>query len=184
MYDEADLLPISALQHLAFCERQWALIHLEGLWAENRLTVEGHHLHDRTHQSESESRGDLRIARGLRLRSLRLGLSGIADVVEFRRVAGAPRGPLSARRTKQECACRACGAYGSPRPSSTREGGRSWVLTMRYSFARRRCAWKKCSGWPFPPALCTTANHTSGKRWRLPSSCASKQKSWQRACTS
>jgi CRISPR-associated exonuclease Cas4 len=95
MYDEADLLPISALQHLAFCERQWALIHLEGLWAENRLTVEGHHLHDRTHQSESESRGDLRIARGLRLRSLRLGLSGIADVVEFRRLASAPEGQLS-----------------------------------------------------------------------------------------
>jgi CRISPR-associated exonuclease Cas4 len=93
MYDEADLLPISALQHLAFCERQWALIHLEGLWAENRLTVEGHHLHDRTHQSESESRGDLRIARGLRLRSLRLGLSGIADVVEFRRVPEVAQGP-------------------------------------------------------------------------------------------
>jgi CRISPR/Cas system-associated exonuclease Cas4 (RecB family) len=86
MYDEADLLPISALQHLAFCERQWALIHLEGQWAENPLTVEGHHLHDRTHQPETESRGDLRIARGLRLRSLRLGLSGIADVVEFHRV--------------------------------------------------------------------------------------------------
>ena len=88
MYDEADLLPISALQHLAFCERQWALIHLEGLWAENPLTVEGHHLHDRTHQPETESRGDLRLARGLRLRSLRLGLSGIADVVEFRRLSG------------------------------------------------------------------------------------------------
>lgn len=90
MYDEADLMPISALQHLAFCERQWALIHLEGQWAENPLTVEGHHLHDRTHQPETESRGDLRIARGLRLRSLRLGLSGIADVVEFQRVAGVP----------------------------------------------------------------------------------------------
>jgi CRISPR/Cas system-associated exonuclease Cas4 (RecB family) len=88
MYDEADLLPISALQHLAFCERQWALIHLERLWAENPLTVEGHHLHDRTHEPETESRGDLRIARGLRLRSLRLGLSGIADVVEFRRLSG------------------------------------------------------------------------------------------------
>jgi CRISPR-associated exonuclease Cas4 len=90
MYTEDDLLPISALQHLAFCERQWALIHLEGQWAENPLTVEGRHLHDRTHQPESESRGDLRIARGLRLRSLRLGLSGIADVVEFQRVAGVP----------------------------------------------------------------------------------------------
>jgi CRISPR-associated exonuclease Cas4 len=95
MYDEADLLPISALQHLAFCERQWALIHLEGLWAENRLTVEGRHLHDRTHEPETESRGDLRIARGLRLRSLRLGLSGIADVVEFRRLASAPEGQVS-----------------------------------------------------------------------------------------
>jgi CRISPR-associated exonuclease Cas4 len=95
MYDEADLLPISALQHLAFCERQWALIHLEGLWAENPLTVEGHHLHDRTHQSETESRGDLRIARGLRLRSLRLGLSGVADVVEFHRVPEVAQGPPS-----------------------------------------------------------------------------------------
>jgi CRISPR-associated exonuclease Cas4 len=90
MYDEADLLPISALQHLAFCERQWALIHLEGMWAENRLTVEGHHLHDRTHKPETESRGNVRTARGLRLRSLRLGLSGIADVVEFHRVAEVP----------------------------------------------------------------------------------------------
>lgn len=90
MYDEADLLPISALQHLAFCERQWALIHLEGMWAENRLTVEGHHLHDRTHKPETESRGDVRTARALRLRSLRLGLTGIADVVEFHRVAEVP----------------------------------------------------------------------------------------------
>jgi CRISPR-associated exonuclease Cas4 len=91
MYDEADLLPISALQHLAFCERQWALIHLEGMWAENPLTVEGHHLHDRTHKPETESRGDQRVARGLRLRSLRLGLSGIADVVEFHRMAEVPK---------------------------------------------------------------------------------------------
>lgn len=83
MYDEDDLLPISGLQHLAFCERQWALIHIEGIWTENRLTVEGRHLHERVHQMESETRGDVRIVRGLRLRSLHLGLSGQADVVEF-----------------------------------------------------------------------------------------------------
>ena len=88
MYDEDELLPISALQHLSFCERQWGLIHLEGMWAENRLTAEGRHLHDRAHRSETESRGNLRIVRGLRLRSLRLGLSGIADVVEFQRIEG------------------------------------------------------------------------------------------------
>lgn len=83
MFTEDDLLPISALQHLSFCERQWGLIHLEGIWGENRLTAEGRHLHDRAHEDETEVRGDLRIARGLRLRSLMLGLSGKADVVEF-----------------------------------------------------------------------------------------------------
>jgi CRISPR-associated exonuclease Cas4 len=82
-YTEDDLLPISALQHLAFCPRQWALIHLEGAWADNRLTAEGIVMHERAHDDEAESRGDLRISRGLRLRSLRLGLVGQADVVEF-----------------------------------------------------------------------------------------------------
>jgi CRISPR-associated exonuclease Cas4 len=83
MYPEDDLLPISALQHLAFCQRQWALIHLEGQWSDNRLTAEGIVAHERAHDSETEVRGDLRIARGLRLRSLRLGLVGQADIVEF-----------------------------------------------------------------------------------------------------
>lgn len=83
MYTEDDLVPISALQHLAFCERQWGLIHLEGIWDENRLTAEGRYLHERSHEPETEVRGDLRVARGLRIRSLRLGLTGKADVVEF-----------------------------------------------------------------------------------------------------
>lgn len=87
MYPEDDLLPLSALQHLVFCERQWALIHLEGVWEENRFTMDGQHFHQRTDISETEVRGELRIARGLRLHSLRLGLSGRADVVEFHRVS-------------------------------------------------------------------------------------------------
>jgi len=87
MYSEDDLLPLSGLQHLVFCERQWALIHIEQIWSENRLTAEGRELHDRAHEARSESRPGLRIARGLRLRSLRLGLSGQADVVEFRAAA-------------------------------------------------------------------------------------------------
>jgi CRISPR-associated exonuclease Cas4 len=84
---EDALLPLSALEHYQFCPRQCALIHLERQWADNRLTVEGHHLHERVHEQGGESRGDLRIARGVPLRSLRLGLSGIADVVEFHRAA-------------------------------------------------------------------------------------------------
>ena len=83
MYTEDDLLPISGLQHLLFCERQCALIHLEQVWAENRLTVEGKNMHDRVHEREAESRPGIRIVRALRLRSLRLGLTGMADVVEF-----------------------------------------------------------------------------------------------------
>lgn len=83
LFSEDDLQPISALQHLSFCERQWALIHLEHVWEENLLTVEGRHLHERVHEADSESRKGLRLARALRLRSLRLGLSGVADVVEF-----------------------------------------------------------------------------------------------------
>lgn len=83
MFDEEDLLPIAALGHLAFCERRWGLMYLEGMWADNRFTVEGQELHERVDEPGREIHGDLRIARGLRLRSLRLGLSGRADVVEF-----------------------------------------------------------------------------------------------------
>ena len=86
MYSEDDLLPVSGLQHLIFCERRVALIHIEGIWDENPFTVEGRHLHDRADSPETEVRRDVRIARGLRLRCLRLGLTGKADVVEFHRM--------------------------------------------------------------------------------------------------
>ena len=85
MYAEDDFLPLSALQHLLFCERQCALMHLEQAWDENRLTMEGRLLHERVHEAGNESRHNVRIARGLRLRSRQLGLSGMADVVEFHR---------------------------------------------------------------------------------------------------
>lgn len=88
MHAESDLRPLSALQHLVYCERQCALIHLEGVWVENRFTAEGGVLHARADSGESESRADLRIARGVALRSLRLGLSGRADTVELHRAEG------------------------------------------------------------------------------------------------
>jgi CRISPR-associated exonuclease Cas4 len=83
MFSEDELLPISALQHLLFCERQCALIHIECVWDENRLTAEGRILHEKVHTEGDEKRKDVKITRGLRLRSLRLGLAGIADFVEF-----------------------------------------------------------------------------------------------------
>lgn len=90
IYDEDDLLALSGLQHLMFCPRQWALIHLEGIWAENRLTAEGRHLHERVHELDSETRNGVKTVRGLLLRSLRLGLTGQADVVEFPTGEGTP----------------------------------------------------------------------------------------------
>lgn len=83
MFDDDELLPISALQHLLFCERQCALIHIERVWVENRLTAEGRIMHKKAHDGPDEARGAMRIARGLPLRCARLGLVGVADVIEF-----------------------------------------------------------------------------------------------------
>lgn len=86
MEPQQDDLQLSGLQHYAFCPRQWGLIHVEGLWAENLLTVQGSLQHDKAHDDKAiEKRGDLLIVRGLRIRSDRLGVSGACDVVEFRR---------------------------------------------------------------------------------------------------
>ena len=83
MFAEDDLVPLSALQHLLYCPRQCALIHVERLWAENSFTLEGRHLHEKADAGRAERRGGVRIARSLPLRSLLLGLIGNADVVEF-----------------------------------------------------------------------------------------------------
>ncbi|MEN6412355.1 MAG: CRISPR-associated protein Cas4 [Veillonellales bacterium] len=84
IYSEDDFLMLSGIQHMAFCERQWALIHIEQVWSENVRTVEGKHLHERTDDPfEDESRKTLRVVRAMPLVSHTLGLRGIADVVEF-----------------------------------------------------------------------------------------------------
>jgi CRISPR-associated exonuclease Cas4 len=84
-YNEEDLIQLSALQHFMYCERQCALIHIEQLWSENLFTAEGRIMHDKVDSAHRESRGKIRIEYGVPLRSLRLGLIGKADVVEFHR---------------------------------------------------------------------------------------------------
>lgn len=85
MYTEDDLLPLSALQHLLFCERQCALIHIEQAWSENLFTAEGRIMHDRVDTGKHETRHNIRTEFAVPLRSFRLGLAGKADVVEFHR---------------------------------------------------------------------------------------------------
>ncbi|MHC1685969.1 MAG: CRISPR-associated protein Cas4 [Clostridiaceae bacterium] len=89
MDNQDDLLPISALQHLLYCPRQCALIHLEQAWSENLFTAEGRVMHDKAHEGGTQSRGDVRTASGVRLVSHKLGLTGQADVVEYHRALGA-----------------------------------------------------------------------------------------------
>ncbi len=97
MYAEADLLPLSGLQHLAFCERQWALIHVEQQWEENRLTAEGRVLHKTVDSGVDETRDGVRMVRSLAVRSFRLGVTGKADVVEFP-LDGSPPVPVEYKR--------------------------------------------------------------------------------------
>lgn len=86
MTPAADLdnpIPISALQHAVYCLRQAALIHIERVWAENRFTAEGRVLHDVAHEAGSRKSRGVRRVNALPLSSLRLNISGVADVIEF-----------------------------------------------------------------------------------------------------
>ncbi|MCK9362876.1 MAG: CRISPR-associated protein Cas4 [Syntrophales bacterium] len=80
-----NLVMLSALQHYAFCPRQCALIHIEQIWQENVRTAEGRIMHEHVHEENHAVRGDIRIDYGVSIRSLRVGLIGKADVVEFHR---------------------------------------------------------------------------------------------------
>jgi CRISPR-associated exonuclease Cas4 len=83
-YQPDELLPLSGIQHFAFCRRQWALIQIERQWQDNVLTVEGKLLHHRVDDPFfTESRKGVIIARSMPVASYRLGLQGVCDVVEF-----------------------------------------------------------------------------------------------------
>ncbi|RJQ46691.1 MAG: CRISPR-associated protein Cas4 [Nitrospiraceae bacterium] len=82
-YDENELIHLAALNQYAYCPRRCALIHIEQLWEENLFTAEGKVMHEKVDTANRESRGKIRIEYGVPLRSLRLGLIGKADVVEF-----------------------------------------------------------------------------------------------------
>lgn len=87
MIDQAstddDLVPLSALQHYLYCPRQCALIHVEQVWSENRFTAEGRVLHDATSEIGWERRRGIRVVSAMPLVSRRLGVSGVADLVEL-----------------------------------------------------------------------------------------------------
>lgn len=83
MYPESDYLLLSGLQHIRFCPRQCALIHIEQLWTENFFTASGRVLHEKVHSGIGESRRVMRTERDLKIASSLLGITGQTDAVEF-----------------------------------------------------------------------------------------------------
>lgn len=79
----AELIAVSALNQYAYCPRRCALIFIEQVWSENAFTAEGRIMHEKADSNKCESRGNVRIDYSVPLRSLRLGLIGKADVIEF-----------------------------------------------------------------------------------------------------
>lgn len=84
MTETDDLLALSGIQHFLFCRRQWALIHIEKQWVDNYLTVEGNQLHENVNDPFfTESRAGTISSRSISVRSNKLGIIGVCDLVEF-----------------------------------------------------------------------------------------------------
>jgi CRISPR-associated exonuclease Cas4 len=86
---EEDPIPLSALQHWAYCPRQCGLIHLEQSFDDNVHTLRGQAVHKRVDQPGVETAKGVRVEHALPLWHDYLGLIGKADVVEFDK-AGRP----------------------------------------------------------------------------------------------
>ena len=155
----------------AFWRRTRAYRNIERMWVENLYTAEGHIMHERVDSGRSESRGDVRLVFSLPLRSLRLGLSGKADSVEF-----------IAKRMAE-------GAIGPARPS----GGLSlWSISAdgpkpspgtEFSFALRPSVWKRC--WRLRRGKWSAflrQDPPSGGTWSSTRTCASKPRKRPAGC--
>ncbi len=81
--DRSDPIPLSALQHWAYCPRQCALIHQEQAFADNVHTARGQAVHHLVDQPGYELKAGVKVERVLPLWCERLGLIGKADLVEI-----------------------------------------------------------------------------------------------------
>ena len=100
---EDDFLPLSGIQHLVFCERQAAFIHVERVFEENVFTSEGRVLHDSVAAPGGRMRDGVRVETDVWLRSERLGLVGRADRVETWKEAGQTKvQPVESKRAKRK----------------------------------------------------------------------------------
>lgn len=89
---DSDLLPLSGLQHVVYCDRQVALIHVEQVWRENVSTTQGRIVHEHVDELGGDNRQGVRLAHAVSLRSDRLGVFGRADLVELHSDSSLPGG--------------------------------------------------------------------------------------------
>ena len=80
---ETDPIPLSALQHWAYCPRQCGLIHLEQAFEDNLHTARGQAVHRLVDEPGYEMKAGVKVERALPLWSDTLSLIGKADLVEF-----------------------------------------------------------------------------------------------------
>lgn len=78
-----DPIPLSALNHWAYCPRRCGLIHMEDEFTNNIHTARGNAEHEKVDGIHHENRGDRRIETALPVWSDRVGLIGKCDIVEF-----------------------------------------------------------------------------------------------------
>mgnify|MGYP003739501205 CR=1 FL=1 len=126
VYSDEDMLMLSGIQHIAFCERQWALIHIEQQWQDNVLTVEGQHLHERSDDPFQDNvKGNVIMWRSIAVISYSLGLYGHADVVELEPANNDDKNSILITNLK--------------------EVNQSQMNAMRFNYAPRLYVLKKCT---------------------------------------
>ena len=163
----------SGLQHLVFCERQWGLIHIE-----------------QSLGGEPADGGGARAARaGARgWRGVAAGAAHGARTAAALFAAGALRAGgrrrVSPRRRRAVALDGGRRAGGGRSLWSTSGGGRSRTVVTKSSYARRRCAWRRCSGIRWRRGRCSTERRGGGGRCRSTRDCAGRPSGWRRACTS
>ena len=77
------IIRVSAIEHFAYCPRQCALIHCDGVWSDNAHTVRGRRGHRRVDSGKGRWERGREVLRAIPLWSEALGLTGRADVVEL-----------------------------------------------------------------------------------------------------
>lgn len=154
-YAEDDYLLISGIQHFMFCRRQWALIHIEQQWQENRLTVEGEVIHRNAHKDDFiEKRPGILVTRGLRVSSPTLKITGQCDVVEF--LSSEEGVPLHGHRGLWQAV-----------PVEYKRGKDKKDDSDIFSSVPKPCAWKTCCNAGFHTDFFTTTRYGDGERSTL-----------------